>query len=134
MMRQLLIVSVLLSVSLWSYAQIDTDQYFSTNEQRIRYNQLLEELRCPKCQNQSLSASDAGIAGDLRNKVYELMQQGMDDEAIKKYLQQRYGDFVLYEPPLKTGTLILWTMPFLLIIFIAFISFKFINKQNRASS
>ena len=124
-------VTLLLMASI-SWAQIDTEHHFENSQDRIRYQQLLSELRCPKCQNQSLLGSDAGIAGDLRNKVFELMQQDMNNEEIKHYLQQRYGDFVLYEPPVKTSTLALWSMPFILILIIVMITFKFLRRNTNA--
>lgn len=77
---------------------------------------LAEELRCLVCQNESLASSHAELADDLRREVRELMQQGMTDQEIKDYLVARYGDFVLYQPPMKKATLLLWLGPFALLI------------------
>ena len=77
---------------------------------------LAEELRCLVCQNESLASSHADLAEDLRREVRELMQKGMSDQEIKDYLVARYGDFVLYEPPMKSSTLLLWIGPFALLI------------------
>ena len=77
---------------------------------------LAEELRCLVCQNESLASSHAELADDLRQEVRELMQKGMTDQQIKDYLVARYGDFVLYQPPLKNSTLMLWIGPFVLLI------------------
>jgi cytochrome c-type biogenesis protein CcmH len=77
---------------------------------------LAEELRCLVCQNESLASSHAELADDLRREVRELMQKGMTDQEIKNYLVARYGDFVLYEPPMKNSTLLLWFGPFALLI------------------
>ena len=77
---------------------------------------LAENLRCLVCQNESLASSHAELAEDLRREVRELMQKGMSDQEIKDYLVARYGDFVLYEPPLKSFTLLLWLGPFALLI------------------
>jgi cytochrome c-type biogenesis protein CcmH len=77
---------------------------------------LAEELRCLVCQNESLASSHAELADDLRREVRELMQKGMTDQEIKDYLVARYGDFVLYEPPMKNSTLLLWFGPFALLI------------------
>ena len=77
---------------------------------------LAENLRCLVCQNESLASSHAELAEDLRREVRELMQKGMTDQEIKDYLVARYGDFVLYEPPLKSFTLLLWLGPFALLI------------------
>lgn len=77
---------------------------------------LAEELRCLVCQNESLASSHAELAEDLRREVRELMRKGMSDQEIKDYLVARYGDFVLYEPPMKSSTLLLWIGPFALLI------------------
>ena len=77
---------------------------------------LAEELRCLVCQNESLASSHADLAEDLRREVRELMQKGMSDQEIKDYLVARYGDFVLYEPPMKSYTLFLWLGPFALLM------------------
>ncbi|HUX89660.1 MAG TPA: cytochrome c-type biogenesis protein [Gallionellaceae bacterium] len=77
---------------------------------------LAENLRCLVCQNESLASSHAELAEDLRREVRELMQKGMSDQEIKDYLVARYGDFVLYEPPVKGSTLLLWLGPFVLLM------------------
>ena len=82
-------------------------------EQRIR--QLEEKLRCLVCQNQSLADSSAELAGDLRKQVRDQVAAGRSDDEVIGYLVQRYGDFVLYEPPFKATTALLWVGPFLLL-------------------
>ncbi|QFG76562.1 cytochrome c-type biogenesis protein CcmH [Raoultella planticola] len=74
------------------------------------------QLRCPKCQNNSIADSNAMIAADMRLKVYELMQQGQSKDQIIAYMVARYGHFVSYEPPLTAGTLLLWLVPGLFVI------------------
>ena len=81
-----------------------------------RLKKLEEELRCLVCQNQSLADSNAPLAEDLRREVRALAAQGKDDEQIKRFLVQRYGDFVLYRPPVKATTWLLWAGPFLLLL------------------
>ena len=88
---------------------------FSGNVEEQRYKDLLAEVRCLVCQNQSLIDSDADLAHDLRLEVYELMDQGRDDTEIRDFLVARYGDFVLYEPPIKPSTYLLWAGPFVLL-------------------
>jgi len=83
-------------------------------EQRVM--KLSSELRCLVCQNQSLADSHADLAIDLRNQVRDQMRAGKSDAEIKDWLTQRYGDFVLYRTPLKSGTWLLWFGPFLLLI------------------
>ena len=85
----------------------------ANEEQRIR--QLEEKLRCLVCQNQTLADSSAELAGDLRRQVREQVKAGRSDEQIVDYLVQRYGDFVLYEPPFKASTALLWAGPFVLL-------------------
>lgn len=80
-----------------------------TDEQRFR--ELLVQLRCPKCQNQAISDSDAPIAQDMRQQVAEMIRAGRSDEEIVDYFVQRYGDFVSYHPPLTPQTMILWLAP-----------------------
>jgi cytochrome c-type biogenesis protein CcmH len=81
-----------------------------------RVQALAEELRCLVCQNQSLADSHADLAVDLKNQVREKMKQGMTDEQIIEYMVARYGDFVLYRPPVKATTLLLWFGPLLLLV------------------
>jgi len=75
--------------------------------------QLLKDLRCLVCQNQDLADSNATLAKDLRQEVHQLLQQGQSPTEIKAYLQARYGDFILFKPPVKPTTLLLWFGPFL---------------------
>lgn len=77
---------------------------------------LAENLRCLVCQNESLASSHADLAEDLRREVREQMQKGLSDQEIIDYLVSRYGDFVLYDPPMKKSTLILWFGPFVLLL------------------
>jgi cytochrome c-type biogenesis protein CcmH len=83
-------------------------------ESRLR--KLAEELRCLVCQNQTLADSNAPLAEDLRREIRDRMRAGMSDQAIIEFLVARYGDFVLYRPPLKPATVLLWSGPFLLLV------------------
>ncbi|MCL4166438.1 UNVERIFIED_CONTAM: hypothetical protein GTU68_008036 [Idotea baltica] len=83
----------------------------STELLQKRYNSLIEELRCPKCQNQNLAGSDSMIAQDLRREVRIMLEAGRSDTEIKDFLVARYGDFVLYRPPLSGVTLWVWVLP-----------------------
>lgn len=80
-----------------------------------RVTALAEELRCLVCQNQSLADSNADLAVDLKNQVREKMKQGLTNQQIADYMVERYGDFVLYRPPVKATTLVLWLGPFFLL-------------------
>ena len=107
----------LLLLLLWPPAHSAIDIYeFDTDSQRERYHRLVDELRCPKCQNQNLAGSNSQIAADLRRELYRLLQEGKTDREIKQFMVARYGDFVLYRPPLQTNTLLLWLLPVTLLL------------------
>ncbi len=112
---------LLLCVQLWMAPLSRADGaieafVFDTVAQETRYRALTEEFRCPKCLNTNLAGSDAPIAADLRATVYRLIREGATDQAIRDYLQARYGDFVLYDPPVRRDTLLLWVAPVLLLV------------------
>ncbi len=102
---------VLLAISLWSSASCAE---LPEDALEKRLSALSAELRCLVCQNQSLADSHAELAIDLKNQVKDMMRAGKSDEEIKAYLTQRYGDFVLYRPPVKSSTWLLWIGPFVL--------------------
>ncbi len=109
---------MLLFLALPVSASIDAYK-FDSPAQEQRFRQLIDELRCPKCQNTNLSGSDAEVAKDLKNRTYQLMQQGKSDDEIRAYLVDRYGDFISYRPPLRAGTTLLWFGPALLLLLVA---------------
>lgn len=84
----------------------------ATPEQRARYQHLAEELRCLVCQNQTLADSNAGLAVDLRREVETMIVAGHSNDEIKGFLVERYGNFVLYRPPMQGNTWLLWAGPF----------------------
>ena len=111
-----LIIACLFSMlSINAYAAIDVYDFDSV-QQEAQYRGLIEELRCPKCQNQNLAGSDAPIAQDLKQKTYDLIKDGRSDGEIRAYMQERYGDFITYKPPVRPSTWILWFFPPLLLI------------------
>lgn len=110
----MLLIALIISFSALA-DNIDT-YHFSSEEQEQQYRQLTESLRCPKCQNNSIADSNAMIAGDMRLKVYELLQSGQTAEQVKAYMVARYGNFVTYQPPLMASTLILWAGPALFVV------------------
>ena len=81
-----------------------------------QFNHLLKELRCLVCQNQDLADSNAELAKDLRLQVYQLVKDGKSDTEISDYLTSRYGDFILFKPPVKAITLLLWFGPFVFLL------------------
>ncbi|MBT7331601.1 MAG: cytochrome c-type biogenesis protein CcmH [Oceanospirillaceae bacterium] len=100
----------LLLVPSVSHASIETYQ-FSQPEMAQRFNDLTTVLRCPKCQNQNLADSDSIIAKDLRAQVHQLLEKNHTNDQITDFMVQRYGDFILYDPPFKRSTLVLWLAP-----------------------
>ena len=89
---------------------------FSSPELELRYHQLSQELRCPKCQNQNIADSNAPIARDLRVVLYEQLEQGATDDEILAFMVARYGEFVRYRPGVDRNTILLWAAPGLLLI------------------
>ncbi|NJD04936.1 MAG: cytochrome c-type biogenesis protein CcmH [Methylococcaceae bacterium] len=85
---------------------------FAAPSRQAAYENLIKDLRCLVCQNQSLADSDADLAKDLRTEVYNIIQSGKNEDEAVKFLTDRYGDFVLYRPPVKPITYLLWLGPF----------------------
>ena len=110
-MRQL-IHGLVLTLCLLGTASAAIDAYeFKDEAERARYRTLVEELRCPKCQNQNIADSNAPIAMDLRREIYRMLEEGQSNEQIIDYLVARYGNFVLYNPPVTARTMLLWYGP-----------------------
>lgn len=99
-----------------AFGVVETHE-FENEQQRIRYQAFIQELRCPKCQNQNLSGSNSPIASDLRRELHRMITENESDDLIVKFMVDRYGEFVLYRPPLDKNTLILWGAPATLLFF-----------------
>ncbi|PYS23011.1 MAG: cytochrome C biogenesis protein CcmH [Acidobacteria bacterium] len=97
-------------------------------EQRMKT--LTEQLRCLVCQNETLADSRADLAEDLRREIREQMKAGKSDQEIIAFLTQRYGDFVLYKPPVKSTTYLLWFGPFVLLILGTVVLFRFVKRRR----
>lgn len=89
---------------------------FKNDAQRERFQNLTKQLRCMVCQNEDLADSNADLARDLRKRIFEMMENGKSDAEIKQYLVDRYSEFVLYKPPVKPATWLLWFGPALILI------------------
>ncbi|OUY67494.1 cytochrome c-type biogenesis protein CcmH, partial [Klebsiella pneumoniae] len=114
-MRGVMVILLALMLTGQAWAAIDTWQ-FKDEAQEQAFREITSQLRCPKCQNNSIADSNAMIAADMRQKVYELMQQGKTKGQIVDYMVARYGHFVSYEPPLTAGTVLLWLGPGLFVL------------------
>lgn len=137
-MKLLFIALCLSAISSFSLAIVDGHEYVFDqgseleNESRAQmFRQLAEELRCPKCQNQNLSDSNAMIAGDLRRELYSQVKAGNTAQDIVDFMVNRYGEFVLYRPALNEKTVALWYGPVTLLL-LALSVFGFVIYQRRS--
>ena len=135
--RLALWLCVLFSMLSFSYYALGQEQMtFRSELNKTRYQSLLAELRCPKCQNQSLADSNAGISVDLREQVHFMIEQGKTDQEIVDYMVARYGAFVLYRPQHSSATFLLWYGPFILLAigFLVFTTVVMSNRKRRGRS
>ena len=109
-----LITAFILATAVAHARSVFEPRGFSSPEHEERYYALVDELRCLVCQNQTIAESNADLASDLRREVYRMVEDGRSPEEIAGFMVARYGDFVLYRPPLRGGTILLWSGPFLL--------------------
>ncbi|SDY37172.1 cytochrome c-type biogenesis protein CcmH [Allochromatium warmingii] len=130
--RTVLTVLPLVAALLTPPAQSFTLEEFRFDDpaRSAEFRDLISELRCVVCQNESLAGSQAGVAQDLRKEVYRLMQEGKSRQEVIDFLVARYGDFVLYEPPLKASTLVLWFGPFLFVGFGAYLLVRTLQRKK----
>lgn len=128
-MKQFFIICLIMLSSAALYAADEPLQFEDPATQQ-RYQDLLEELRCLVCQNQSLADSHADLAQDLREEVYDMVEAGLTNDGIIEFLVARYGDFVLYRPPVKWTTVLLWFGPFTLLLLALFSVYRFVRTRN----
>jgi cytochrome c-type biogenesis protein CcmH len=127
MRRLLTLLVVMLAVS--PAAAIDTGKAFDDPVLQARYEKLISEVRCLKCQNQSIKDSNVFLAADLRREIRRLITEGKTDPEILDFLVTRYGEFALYRPRTTGKTLILWLAPFLLVLFGGFAMFRVVRHR-----
>ena len=118
-----------LMATLSAHAAIETRQ-FESPQQQAQYQALIEELRCPKCQNQNLAGSDAPIARDMKQKTYEMVRAGQTDQQIRSYMVDRYGDFISYRPPVRPSTWVLWFLPPIVLVVVLASWFYWVRRQQ----
>lgn len=128
-----LIACFLLLGSTNSIARV-TAYEFKSQQQEEDYQELTEELRCLVCQNQNIADSNAELAQDLKRKTYELVMAGKSKDEIADYMTERYGDFVMYRPPLRTETVILWVGPFVIFFIGVFFLIRVIRARKKQVS
>ncbi len=107
---------------------------FDSESDRQRYQSFIDEMRCPKCQNQNLAGSDSPIAEDLRDQVYRLIDEGKSDKEIIDFMVERYGEYILYRPRLSPATLVLWLTPVVLMLVGIVVLIRVVLKRRRTAA
>lgn len=130
-MKQLF-AALIMVMSFQLQAVIETYE-FETAEQEQLYTEIINELRCPKCQNQTIAESNAGLSEDLRYIVYQKVSANKNKREILAYMQERYGDFVLYDPPVKPSNYFLWFAPIIVFIIILAAVFARVGRRKVSS-
>lgn len=125
----LVLTLALLLIAGSAHATLDAFD-FSGPVSEDRFRALIGELRCLVCQNESLVGSQAELAQDLRQEIHTMMAQGKSDQEIIDFMVARYGDFVLYNPPVKPSTYLLWFGPFVLLLIAAVIVLRSVSKRS----
>ncbi len=123
------VIAFLLLFNLGTLSAADVPIRFNDIEKDNLYDSLLEEIRCLVCQNQSLADSNAELAQDLRRQIIEMIDAGKTENDIKAFLVERYGDFVLYRPPLQENTWLLWAGPFVFLVIGIVVAIIIIRRQ-----
>ncbi len=120
------ILSFCIVLSCYSFSAMVYE--FNNTDDEIRFNNLIKEIRCPKCTSGSLSSSNAPVSEDLKLRIVEMIKQGKSDSEIKEYVSQRFGKESLYDPEFNQDTYLLWLSPLIFII-LAFILF-FLRRKT----
>jgi len=128
-MKRILFISVFLIIAPPGIA-VTAEFDFTEQVSEKRYANYISKIRCLVCQNESLGSSRAELAVDLRQQIFKMMSDGKSDQQISTFLIERYGDFILYQPPLKASTLVLWFAPFLLLGALLFMLLQRIKKMQ----
>lgn len=128
--KTFLVLVALLAMSASTFAAIETHE-FDTDLQRQRYQSFIEEMRCPKCQNQNLAGSDSPISADLRRELYEMITLGKSDKEIVDFMVERYGDFILYRPRVTPATYALWGAPAALLVIGVIVLILILRRRRR---
>ena len=132
-MRVILLITMTLWLSL-SHAGPVVTYDFTSEEQEALFNKLSNELRCLVCQNQAIADSNADLAKDLRDEMYGMLQQGKTEQEIVDFMVARYGDFVLYRPPMNPTTWILWFGPAIALVAGFFVVIRIVRKQRQTTA
>jgi len=120
----------LLFICFSSFAAIEVHE-FDNEVDRKRYQTFIDEMRCPKCQNQNLAGTNSPIAEDLRRELVFMIKDGKSDKEIVDFMVERYGEFILYRPRLSPATLLLWGAPVFLLVFGVILLLVIVRKRRR---
>jgi cytochrome c-type biogenesis protein CcmH len=112
-------------------SSLDANGQLENPALQARFERITKELRCLVCQNESIADSNVDLAGDLRRQVREMLVAGASDEAIFKFMTDRYGEFVRFAPPLSPKTLLIWGAPFIAMLLGALIIFRVVRQRSR---
>jgi len=121
----ILTLSLLTTIAL----AVDTEEALEDPVLQARYEKIIDEVRCLKCQNTTIKDSNAFLAADLRREIRHMLEEGLTDEQIFDFLVERYGDFALYNPRASGKTLILWIAPALFLLGGAFVLFNIVRRR-----
>lgn len=131
-MKRLAVIAVGLLLGSGPLLAIDSQGPLPDPDLQSRYEELTNELRCVVCQNQTVADSNADLARDLRDQTREMLLEGASDEQIIAFMTDRYGEFVLYRPPLTSRTLVLWAAPALLLLIGLIVVGRIIRRRSLA--
>ena len=123
-------MAAVLAMSLTTAHAIDVGAAFDDPELQARYEKIIAEVRCLKCQNQSIKDSNAFLASDLRREIRRLLEEGKTDDEIYDFLVARYGDFALYRPRASGRTLILWVAPMIFLLLGGFALWQVLRRRT----
>lgn len=133
-MRYFIQFIVLLILIQGTYAESIEANDFNNVVQEERYTELINNIRCPVCQGQSIGGSNSGLAKDLRKQVQDMVLSGDSDKDIYSYMIQRYGDFVVFKPPINYTTYFLWFAPLIFLVLCFIYLFKATRNKNNSDN
>tara|TARA_B110000014_G_scaffold260900_1_gene251566 strand:+ start:522 stop:941 length:420 start_codon:yes stop_codon:yes gene_type:complete len=128
---KIIIVIFLIQIKPATNNAVEPDEILNNQKQELRAREISKNIRCMVCQNQSIDDSSSSIARDLRILIRNKIEEGKKDKEVYEFLTERYGDFILLKPPLKTNTIVLWFLPFALFIIGVFIILNHNKKSNK---
>ena len=127
----LFVVQIFIAANVYA-APIETFKFDSPETEKV-FHKLSEEVRCLVCQNQNVAESNADLAKDLRLEIYTMLQEGKTEDEIVEFMVQRYGDYVLYRPPFKPMTWLLWFGPVIIFAIGLIFVVRFMKSQSSAA-